>query len=378
MRSKTNRYLCLIALFIISVFVDLYSAKAAQTAPTLNNGKKWRIGYYEGGPYSDYTDTMRTLVKGLIELGWIKDKNPPNFFDEIPKPYLDWLTQCNSPFLSFNAEDSYSADWDDRKRLLIRKALLKKLKAGALDLVIAMGTWAGLDLANNEHSIPVLVLSTSDPIGAGIIKSADNSGYDHVTARVDSTRYLRQLRMFHRIVGFKTLGIAYENTPDGRIYSALSEARQVAEKRGFKVILCEVMDTTADTQKSDQSCIECYQKLSQAAEAVYLTALTCADRQLAEIVNIFRAARVPSFSMLGSKFVKKGIMLSISSDSGYTELGRYHAMKLGAILNGVKPIELNQVCEDPLDISVNMETARQIGLKMPGNILKIATEIYEK
>lgn len=378
MNNSANRYLCLIAVFLFSVSVALIDATASQTAPTLNNGKKWRIGYYEGGPYSDYTDTMRTLVKGLIELGWIKDENPPELFDEMSKPYLTWLNQCNSPFLSFNKKDSYSADWDDRKRLQIRETLLKKLKTGALDFVIAMGTWAGLDLANNEHSVPVLVLSTSDPIGAGIIKSAENSGYDHVTARVDFTRYLRQLRMYHRIVGFNTLGIAYENTPDGRIYSALSEAHQVAEERGFNVILCEVIDTTADVQKSDHSCIECYQKLSQTAEAVYLTALTCADRQLAEIVKIFRTTRVPSFSMVGSKFVKKGAMLSISSDSGYTELGRYNAMKFGAILNGVKPIELKQVFKDPLDIAVNMETARRIGFKIPGTILKIATEIYEE
>ncbi len=309
-------------------------------------------------------------------MGWIKGENPPELFDEMPKPYWDWLIQCNSPFLSFNADDSYSAGWDDEKRLVIRKSLLKKLKTGALDFVIAMGTWAGLDLANNEHAIPVLVLSTSDPIGAGIIKSAETSGYDHVTARVDPTRYLRQLRMFHRIAGFKTLGIAYENTPNGFFYSAISEARQVAQERGFKLILCEVVDTTADTQKSDRSCIECYQKLSQTAEAIYVTALTCADRQLSSIVDIFRTARVPSFSLLGSKFVKRGIMLSISSDSGYAELGRYNAMKLCAILNGIKPIELNQVFEDPLDISVNMETVRQIGFNMPGNILKIAAEIH--
>jgi ABC-type uncharacterized transport system substrate-binding protein len=362
----------------IFIVVDLSDATAAQTAPTLNNGKKWRIGYYEGGPFTDYTDTMGTFIRGLTALGWIKGGILPEPVDELSKPYWDWLTQCNSPFLSFNAQDSYSAGWDDQNRLEIRKALLEKLKTGALDLVIAMGTWAGLDLANNEHAVPVLVMSTSDPIGAGIIKSAETSGHDHVTARVDATRYLRQLRMFHRIAGFKTLGIAYENTPTGFFYSAISEARQVARERGFELVLCEVIDTTADTQKSDHSCIECYQKLSQSAEAIYVTALGCADRQLPLIVDILRTARVPSFSQLGSKFVKRGIMLSISSDSGYTALGRYNAMKFGAILNGAKPIELNQVFEDPLDISVNMETVRQIGFNMPANILRIAAEVYEK
>jgi hypothetical protein len=53
-------------------------------------------------------------------------------------------------------------------------------------------------------------------------------------------------------------------------------------------------------------------------------------------------------------------------------------MKFGEILNGTKPITLKQVFEDPLDIAVNMQTVRQIGLDMPKSILSIATEIYDQ
>jgi ABC-type uncharacterized transport system substrate-binding protein len=378
MRLKTTFRYAAFMLFVLSIFSLCTNSLWADSTPRLNNGKKWRIGYYEGGPYSDYTDTMRTLVKGLIELGWIKDRNLPALFQEMAKPYWDWLSHRNSPFLSFRAEDSYSANWDEQKRARIRKTLLKKLKAGNLDLVIAMGTWAGKDLANNEHSVPTMVLSTSDPIKAGIIKSADSSGYDHVTTRVDPNRYLRQIRMFHRIVGFQTLGIAYENTSDGRIYSAVSDVYRIAKERNFTVITCEVIDATVDTQKSNHSCMECYRQLAQKADAVYVTALTCVDRLGRQIATIFRSAKVPSFSMTGSKFVRKGMMLSISSDSGYTELGRYNAMKFAEILNGTKPVRFRQVFEDPLDIAVNMQTVRQIGFDMPKSILSIATEIYDQ
>ena len=48
----------------------------ADSGPTLNDGRKWRIGYYEGGPFSDYTDTMRTLIQGLVALGWIREPGP--------------------------------------------------------------------------------------------------------------------------------------------------------------------------------------------------------------------------------------------------------------------------------------------------------------
>jgi len=370
-------YLALVLVFLFLVPIGVPPA-SADGSPTLNNGKRWRIGYYEGGPYSDYTDTMRTLVKGLIEKGWIKDQNPPELYQELPKPYWEWLGRCDSPFLSFRPEDGYSALWDGELRSRIRSEMLKKLKAKELDLVLAMGTWAGLDLANNEHSVPTMVLSTSDPVKAGIIKSAESSGYEHVTARVDPTRYLRQVRMFHRIVGFQNLGIAYENTPDGRVYSALSDVDRIARERGFKVLTCEVIDTTTDTEKSDRTCLDCYRLLAQGSEAVYVTALACVDRRVQRIAQVFKDARVPSFSMIGSKYVKQGIMLSISSDSGYMELGRYNAMKLGAILNGAKPITLQQVFEDPLEIAVNLRTARDIGFEMPKGLLRIATEIYEK
>ncbi len=372
MKTLVIKYAALV-FFLFTLTTPFLCAK---NTPKLNNGKKWRVGYYEGGPFSDYTDTMRTFVSSLIEIGWITDEYPPDYHGEMPKPYIDWLAKSNSPYLMIKSENCYSANWDDQLREKNRDHLLKKLKRKELDLVIAMGTWAGLDLANDKHTVPVMVLSTSNPVRAGIIKTADDSGLDHVTARIDPNRYLRQIRMFHRIVGFKILGIAYENTQDGRIYSAVAEVKQVARERGFKVVYCEVLDATSDIYKSDKTCIECYQKLSKEIDAVYVTALTCADRQEIAIAKIFKTAKIPTFSMVGSKWVKSGILLSISSDSGYSELGKYNANKFGEILNGTKPRTLNQIFEDPLEIAVNMETAREINFNIPISILKIATEIY--
>ena len=82
--------------------------------------------------------------------------------------------------------------------------------------------------------------------------------------------------------------------------------------------------------------------------------------------------------MVGSRLVKSGLMLSISSDSGYEQLGKYNARKLGEILNGREPVLLDMIFEDPLDIAVNMETVRKVGFNMPKSILKVATEIYEQ
>lgn len=378
MRRKilSNIFICVFAsILIISMRPENIQA---ETSPILNNGEKWRIGYYEGGPYSDYTDTMRTFIRGLISLGWIEDRMLPVLKGRTPRPYWDWLVRCESDYLSFKKEDSYSADWDDAKRRKNTKDILKKLQSGSLDLIIAMGTKAGQDLANDKHSVPTLVLSTTDAIRAGIIKSADDSGYDHVTARIDTTQYLRQIRMFHRIVKFKSLGLAYQNTPEGLIHSAFDDVKRIADERGFSVVTCEVLDMTVDLEKEDQSCLQCFSQLAEKVDAVYITALNCVDRQIEMIAEFFKIKKIPSFSMSGTKYVKKGLMLSISSDSGHEKQGIYNAKKFAQILNGAKPRSLDQNLKSPLNIVVNMDTVQRIEFKMPKSILKISNEIYEK
>jgi ABC-type uncharacterized transport system substrate-binding protein len=351
----------------------------AKTSPILNKGEKWRVGYYEGGPYTEYVTTMRTLISGLMKLGWIETSELPTFEDETPRPYWKWLTQAQSKYLSFRPEDGYSANWEKQKRAQNKTEMMDKLTNNHLDLVIAMGSWAGQDLANNQHSVPTVVVSTSNPLKAGIIKSAEDSGYDHVTARVDKDRYLRQVRMFHRIARFKRLGVVYEDTALGRVYSALDEVQRASTERGFELVTCAALDNnTNDISKANQSCLECYRRLAGQVDAIYVTALNCVDRMMDPLAEIFITNRIPSFSMIGSKQVKKGVMLSISSDSGHESQGMYNASKIAEILNGVKPRSLPQNFPDPLDVAINMDTVERIGFEMPPSIYKIAHEIYGK
>lgn len=351
----------------------------ADRAPTPNNGHgKWRIAYYEGGGYVDYTDSMRAIIKGLMEYGWIERAILPNIHGDVEKPYWHWLaTKAQSNRLSFYQEDAFSAEWSSEQRDMVRKKVLSLLKSKKIDLVIAMGTWAGQDLATPEHHVPTIVTSTSNPIEAKIIKNARDSGLDHVTARVDPSRYLRQIRMFHRIVGFKTLGVAYENSDEGRIYAAVKELEQVAQERGFSLVRCFFTDQTEDRETSDRQCMECMEQITEKADAVYLPAMLAIDEQICQISEMLKAKRIPSFSMIGSKHVAKGILLSVSTDEGHHTQGRYEAKKIIDILIGARPRDLNQISPDPLDPAVNMDTAKAIGFEVPAGILRIAKRFYD-
>ena len=220
------------------------------TTPVLNNGKKWKIAYYEGGSHGNYYHYLEATIKGLMELGWIEKAQLDNIAGNDTERLWQWLARsANSDYLEFADDGYYSANWDDDVRKSIRKELMQRLSGNSdIGLIIAMGTWAGLDLANNEHSVPTIVMSTSDPVKSGIIKSTVDSGYDHVHARVDPYRYERQIRIFHDIIRFKKLGVAYEDSLYGRSYSAIDIVEKVAGDIGFEVVKCHTRSDIANTR----------------------------------------------------------------------------------------------------------------------------------
>ena len=226
----------ILIVLMIALGVSLSSVEATEKTtfsmqPMLNKGQKWRVAYYEGGEYIDYQQIFTETIKGLMNLGWIKVVNIPKQTGEQTKDLWTWLsTQAQSDYIEFVADGHYSANWDDDLRKKTVDQITARLnRKKDIDLSIAMGTWAGKDFANDNHNTPTIVLSASDPLSAGIIKSVDDSGFDHLHATVDPSRFERQVRVFHEIIGFNKLGVAYENSVNGKSYAAIDVVQKVAE-----------------------------------------------------------------------------------------------------------------------------------------------------
>ena len=350
------------------------------TTPVLNNGGKWRVVFYEGGPHANYYHYLEATILGLMKLGWMEkgDLEKIQSKSEDTKRLWNWLVnKARSDYLEFVDDGYYSANWDDELRQDNRSSILKSLKSeGNIDLVIAMGTWAGLDLANNEHSVPTIVMSTSDPVESGIIKSAEDSGYDHVHARVDPYRYERQLRIFHDIIKFKKLGIAFEDSIYGRSYSAIDTVEKVAADIGFEVVKCYTKSDISDTDVASQSVIQCFEDLSKEVDAIYVTIQGGVNPEsIPRLVEIANNNRIPTFSQLGAKEVQQGFLFSISRP-GFKPAGLFLSATIAQILNGAKPRQLKQLFEETPSIAINLKTAEIVGLYLYADILAAADTIY--
>lgn len=371
-------FLYIILLSGMGVFAGTDQGEKFTTAPVLNSGEKWRCAYYEGGFYPDYQVIFKSTIKGLIHLGWIKPIEFPEYMPDHGKFWHWFTTNVKSDYLEFVQDAFYSSDFKMEIRKKTKEKFLKRLKKKKdIDFIFAMGTWAGQDLANNEHSVPTIVASSSDPIGSKIIKSADDSGFNHLHAKVDPDRYERQVRLFYDMVGFKTLGVVYENSTEGRTYAAIDAIEKATKERNLDIVFCEAPFSNVRKRIAQEKVAECYSKIAPKVDAVYITVhqgVTLAN--LPQIMAPLNEYKVPTFSMKGSEEVQHGALMSISQ-ANFKYVGTFHAEVMAKILNGAKPRDINQIWRAPGKIALNLKTAQIIGFDPPVDILMASDEIYE-
>lgn len=349
------------------------------TAPVTKDGAKWRLAYMEGGAYANYRLVLKAVVGGFAKLGWLEIPEAfasMSFPDE--KSMWEWLcVNATSRYLEFVPDAFWSAGWDKNARQFVKSEAIKRLaQAKDIDAVIAMGTWAGQDLANTEHATPVFVFQSSDPVAAGIVKSPEDSGLPHVFAHCDPTRYKRQVRLFYDIVGFEKLGIAFEDTPTGRVYAAVDDVRQTCEALNVTLVECHTLTNTPDKAQAMASYQECHERLAKDVDAMYVTHSAAADAaSLPALLQPFRLAKVPTFAQMGSDAVRAGALMSISQ-ADFATIGLFYARTISQALHGTKPGSLPQVFEDPPLIAINLETAKAVGFNPSGAVLAAAEVIY--
>ncbi len=366
----------------LSMVAPVEAADAAEfsTQPVTNGGKKWRIGYYEGGDYLQYQMTLMATVRGLMKLGWIEPATIPRQAGEQTGKLWAWLADnLASDYLEFVKDAHYSASWDEETRMRTAVALTNRLSTEKdIDLLIAMGTWAGKDLANDRHSTPTMVLSTSDPLSAGIITSVEDSGFDHVHARVDPHRYERQVKIFHEIIGFKRLGVAFEDSVNGRSYAAIDVVERLSKERGFQVQRCYTKSDIPDISVAEKSVIDCFEELAYIVDAIYITEQGGVTRgSIPKLVEIANRRNIPTFSQAGVEEVRFGVLTSLSQ-AGFRYVGEFHAETFAMVFNGAKPNQLEQLFEEPPKIAINLGTAELIGFDPPLVLLGAADEVFNE
>ena len=361
------------------VTLTMTSAYGNPSPPITNNGQKWRIGYLEGGPYSNYQSILKQMVLSLMDAGWIEKEVLPEPADESEtRTIWKFLSEeARSEFLVFSMENYWSYQWENEAREKEKAAAINRLKKdGELDLMLAFGTWAGQDLANNQHATPTMVLSASNAVRAGIISSVEDSGYDHVHAWIDPDRTDRQIRLFHELTGFKKLGVAFENDIDGRSYAGIADVLRLSKELDFAVVECHLPVETG-VSGEDAALIQCHEKLAPNIDSMFITDYAgLTTKSIVQLLMPLFQYKVPMFAQTRYDLVKYGILMG-TGRADFNADAEFYTETFTQILHGAKPRDLPQKFESPLSIVVNLESAKRIGFRIPLDILAGAFEIHE-
>jgi ABC-type uncharacterized transport system substrate-binding protein len=334
--------------------------------------------YLEGGPFRDYHMIFQGIIQGLADLKLIDDPPPADDETENSAPLWRALAARPGPRLEFLADGFYSAAWNQEALATAKQEILSRLERGEADLVLAFGTAAGLALVDAVNRTPLLIISTTDPVGAKLSLSPEDSGRDNVHVQVVSGAVEYQLAMFHNIFNFTTLGMPCDSTTEGQASMGLPTVEKIAAEKGFTVVPCQTELDIGDQEKSYRNLKTCLDRLVETSAAIYLPVNNgLQPERMASLLEPVIAHQRPSFSQLGPEETRLGVLLSLG-ETDFLNSGRFEAEVIQAILNGAKPRALNQVYLPPLTMALNLKMAQLIGWKPPFEVLAAVDELYNQ
>jgi ABC-type uncharacterized transport system substrate-binding protein len=96
--------------------------------------------------------------------------------------------------------------------------------------------------------------------------------------------------------------------------------------------------------------------------------------QIQLIIETTKAKKLPSMFQEQTLVAKGGLA---SYGQNYYQIGRLPAKYVQQILNGAQPKDLKIETVDNVELVINLQTAKQIGLTIPPNVLARADRVIK-
>jgi len=324
----------IIFLALCSLLLAPCSAVDAQ-----QTGKVFRIGFLDSSTAagSAVPDTFRQEMR---KLGWIEGKN---FIIE------------------------YRSGEQKPERVPEPAADLVRLK---VDLIVVAGITAALAAKKATTTIPIVMTSVIDPVGAGLVASlarpgGNVTGFSGLGAELNTKR-LEILK--DAVPKLARVGLL---RPPGD--SALTDL-QLKELRPAAVALKLKLEEI-ETQRDPKGLESAFQTAKQKQVGAIMTMATrsfFAERK--RIVELAGKYRLPA-TYPQKEYVDEGGLMSYGADS--TDQFRVAAVYVDKILKGAKPADLPVQQATKFEFVINLKVAKQIGLTIPARVLERANRVIK-
>ena len=328
MKKRITLWL-LATLFLTNVSL----AEAQQT------GKVARIGFLDNSTASGMAGLVEAFRQELSKLGWIEGKNITieyRFAEQKPE------------------------------RLPELAADLVRLK---VDLIVASGGPTPLAANGATTTIPIVMTTSTDPVGAGLIASLARPG-GNVTGNSGLSPELNSKRLEILKDALPRLArVGLLRSPVGSLGDLQwKELRPAAVALKLKL---EEIETQPDAKGLESAFKTAKQKQ---VNAIMITAGRRFGAERKRIVELAVKYRLPAIYP-EKGYVDEGGLMSYGAD--FDDLYRRAAFYVDKILKGAKPADLPVQQATKFEFVINLKAAKQIGLTISPEFFARANQVIK-
>ena len=244
--------------------------------------------------------------------------------------------------------------------------LMDDLIGRNIDVIVTFGTPATIAARNATTKVPIVAAVLGDPVGAGLAASLARPGGNvtGLSAGYDERFIGKLLELVKETVPRLTTAAVIRNPDNPATRRQANALRDSAPKLGVKVRIIDVREPN-DLEGA-------FEEASRRSQAVVVLADPLIRGYQQKVIALVAKRRLPGIYMFPD-FVDAGGLMAYGPD--FVALFRRAAEYVDKILRGAKPGDLP--IEEPTRyvLSVNLKTAKALGIKIPESILVRADEV---
>jgi ABC-type uncharacterized transport system substrate-binding protein len=298
--------------------------------------KLYRIGVLERTSPAINAANLDGFRRGLRALGYVEGKN--------------------------YAIEYRSADGRDERfpGLAIELVRLK------VDLILTRGTPATLAAKTATVTIPVVIVGVGDPVAQGVIASLAHPGGNITGLSAAVTEiYAKRVQLLRELVPRAARIAALFNMSNPAVPPQWKEVEMEARSLGIEPQLLDVRKAE-DLEPAFDAAI----RHRADALVVGLETLTQVNQRV--IVDLAARRRLPA--IYASTEFAGGL---VAYGANYPEMYRHAASFAHKIFTGAKPADLPVEEPTKFELTINLKTAKALGLTIPPSLLVRADQVIE-
>lgn len=262
-----------------------------------------------------------------------------------------------------NIEIDYQNAQNEQSNL---KTICQGFVADDVDVIVAITTPAAQVAMGETDEIPIVFSAVTDPVAAEVVADMEEPG-GNITGTSDVISVEKIMGLANDITpGFKTIGALY-NSSETNSVSAIEDLKEYAEANNLKVVESAITSAN-EIQPAAQN-------LAKKCDIVFSPTDNTVASAIATANSVFIESKIP-FYVGADSMVKDGAFATYGVD--YEYLGQETAKMIVEIINGADPAQMPVRTMDEMAIYINSQTAKDMGIEIPEEILEQATDLAKE